>query len=1561
MKTNRILSWVLVLVMTAIVIPQNAWAYSGDVRTVLQSQTTENSNQSSGIVYEKTAAAMSDGTVDITLSAYTTGAVVEGSVIPTDIVLVIDTSGSMDSEYNSSVITGYEEAYATKYQSNRFGFSDTSVGYYINTGTTEVPVYTKVTYANRDSNSFQYFSYSGNYVYPQLASSVTTSKTRQYSYDVKQFYTAVTETSSGSRMTVLKEAVNSFIDVTATNNVGLETENMHNISIVKFAGEKYSNDTTDTPVLTEGNSTYVSDGYTFNYSQVIKNLTPVDEAGVTELKNAINGLVPYGSTAVDKGLELARLVLDSRTPSGDEERSKVVIVFTDGEPNYYSGFDSAVANNAIATAYNMKTEGDVSIFGVSVAPNADATDLSENINKFMHYVSSNYPDATNMSTAGAGGSISGGHYMTPSSDTSLTNIFEKIGEEIDARHIELGTSAKMADTISAYFDFASTNASNFKLQTSARKQNGTWSAPVTDTNLSYTISGDKITVEGFDYDANFVSAEGRGDGNDFYGKKLVVSFTVIPDYTVIDPAYPILVGGVVPTNSGNAVVLNSNQESVAQVAPPELVMKNITYRVDGEIYKQYYRFPGADKTVDAEPTKTGYTFSGWNYPSGISVSEGAFTMPNQDVEITGTFVANTYNVTYQYSTAPPEGAPELPASHTAGYGSVVTVATPAQLQGYTFVGWYPLQTDVTVTEGQFTMPAKNVTLAGYFESVTTTPYKVEHYMETLEDGVYETTPEVTQYYYGTTGNTVEATPLDGITGFAYNETISTPTASGQIAGDGGLTLKLYYDREEYTVTYSYDGDTDIDGLPALPSGVTYKYGQTVTVNDRAIAPAGYTFVGWYKDTVDNVVDGTYTMPDYNVLLRGYFTPNSGIQYKVEHYLMDLNGEYPLMPEITENFTGTTGHNVFATPLDIFTGFSYNETISTPTASGQIAGDGGLTLKLYYDRKTYNVIYDYEGDVPSNAPELPDGGAYVYGAQVTAAADVTPPLGYAFSGWYLGTADNPACGTFVMPNHDIHILGQFVKNTDTPYRVEHYLQNEECDGYILDGVSELRHGTTDTVVSALPKEYPGFTYNDGISTPGGTVAGDGTLVLKFHYDRNSYNVTYVYEGIVPDNAPEAPNQTDNIFGTEVTVEPVPEVSGYIFEGWTTGDATVVNNKFCMPHHNVAFTGHFIKEHTVSYDFNGGTGAQNVDYTTVIVPDGTEVTVKATPKRAGYVFQGWKETENTYAQGDKVLVNKDIVFVAQWLRITGSTSAVPTFEIKYENNGGSSFDNETFTSGALIDIDKVPVKEGYIFGGWYIDGTLVESADEIKVNKNITVSAEWIKDNGLAGNGHPTPWMLNGDDHYAYVIGYPDGMVKPSADISRAEVATIFFRLLKSDVRDGNIADNNSFADINSADWHNKAISTMEKLGIVSGRTENMFAPDESITRAEFATICARFDDSEYKVSDDFTDVKGHWAEEYIKEAAAHGWIRGYNDGTFKPDQLITRAEAMTTINRVLNRVPETDDDLTDDMVKWPDNNDKAVWYYLAVQEATNSHDYEKQNIIYGKWINVKDGDDWLMYQ
>ena len=336
---------------------------------------------------------------------------------------------------------------------------------------------------------------------------------------------------------------------------------------------------------------------------------------------------------------------------------------------------------------------------------------------------------------------------------------------------------------------------------------------------------------------------------------------------------------------------------------------------------------------------------------------------------------------------------------------------------------------------------------------------------------------------------------------------------------------------------------------------------------------------------------------------------------------------------------------------------------------------------------------------------------------------------------------------------------------------------------------------------------------------------------------------------------------------------------------------------------------------------------------------------TPTRSGYTFAGWEPSV-------AATVTDNAVYTAQWAKNSSSSHHSTRYTLHYESNGGTTYKDERYSSGTKVTLDKTPTRESYTFTGWYADKALTDKITKVKMTGNKTVYAGWTATN--------VPDMLNGDDHYAYVVGYSDGTVRPNANISRAEVATIFFRLLKEEVRDGNLTTENTFADVTDGQWHNKAISTMAKLGVVKGRNAEAFDPDAPITRAEFATICARFDKNQISTSSNFTDISGHWAEKYIERAATLGWIAGYSDGTFRPSNYITRAEAMTMINRVLCRMPQSEDDLLNDMTVWPDNH-PTDWHYLAVQEATNNHEFERKGAVNETWTKLTSAPDWTRYQ
>ena len=307
-------------------------------------------------------------------------------------------------------------------------------------------------------------------------------------------------------------------------------------------------------------------------------------------------------------------------------------------------------------------------------------------------------------------------------------------------------------------------------------------------------------------------------------------------------------------------------------------------------------------------------------------------------------------------------------------------------------------------------------------------------------------------------------------------------------------------------------------------------------------------------------------------------------------------------------------------------------------------------------------------------------------------------------------------------------------------------------------------------------------------------------------------------------------------------------------------------------------------------------------------------------------------------------------------------------------------QTLVKGSKYTVAKVPAsvtgtKDGvngtFTFVGWKDkkdkDGKVLSG--EQQLTADLTLYGVWTftkKSSGGGGGGSHKPTVtipddvptgLNGDDHYAYIVGYPDSTVRPQNGITRAEVATIFFRLLTDETRNANSTKSNSYSDVAAGAWYNHAVSTLSAMGIVKGDSQGKFNPNAPITRAEFAAIAARFDDKANTTAVDFSDIASHWAKNEISAAANNGWINGYTDGTFRPNNKITRAEAMTLVNRVLKRLPETAEDLHNDMIKWSDNSDTSAWYYLAVQEATNSHYYDLKENKHEKWSKLRETRDW----
>ena len=363
--------------------------------------------------------------------------------------------------------------------------------------------------------------------------------------------------------------------------------------------------------------------------------------------------------------------------------------------------------------------------------------------------------------------------------------------------------------------------------------------------------------------------------------------------------------------------------------------------------------------------------------------------------------------------------------------------------------------------------------------------------------------------------------------------------------------------------------------------------------------------------------------------------------------------------------------------------------------------------------------------------------------------------------------------------------------------------------------------------------------------------------------------------------------------------------------------------------------------------------------------------------GWYYDGKEKRWNGDGEGDayyadEYTVGKEAVSDALALKAAHGQLCSVTYEVTGDvpSDAGAVPAAAKVKKGGSYTVAPVQTtsQSRYTFSGWRINGS-GDVVTEIKdIQQDVKLIGVWTRRSSGGGGGSHKPTVtipddvptgLNGDDHFAYIVGYPNGNVEPNGNITRAEVATIFFRLLTEEVRTVNSTQSNSLSDVTRGQWFNHAVSTLSSMGIVKGHNDGTFAPNAPITRAEFAAIAARFDDKNTDTSSKFTDIASHWAKNEIGIAANKGWINGYPDGTFRPNQYITRAEAMTLVNRVLNRLPENSSDLLDSMIKWPDNSDASAWYYLAVQEATNSHAYsdKSKDDKYEKWTTIRDARDW----
>lgn len=882
--------------------------------------------------------------------------------------------------------------------------------------------------------------------------------------------------------------------------------------------------------------------------------------------------------------------------------------------------------------------------------------------------------------------------------------------------------------------------------------------------------------------------------------------------------------------------------------------------------------------------------------------------------------------------------------------------------GYTFTSWkWYNATDTTyaneITPAPTTMPANNLVAVAQWTPATDTKYIVEHYLQNLTDDSY--TLAETETKAGTTGAQTEAVAKSypGFTVQSFNQQT--------IAADGTTVVEIHYNRNTYKVTYDYG--TAPSGASTLPTEATYKYGATVPVADKATAP-GYNFDGWKKD---GTVTTSFEMPAQNVTLTGSWTLKDPTAVNVDlndHIYKTFTSNTADIPngELTFNVTVsgksdnaasmTQSGSVEFTKQDVegvttSKAFTFAGNPLTFTAAGEYTFEvvedttttiNGLTYNVNNEAHLFTIVVDKK----ENANEL-----YVKEVRVGTAE-------------YTGNALTATLAYATITNNYVEPKNAQVTNKEVVVT--------QPEGALKTAVNAF------AITSQVTVLYPigNGTTSNTLEVPYGTTKA--TLLYKItvfagtktYYEFDDVSAKFVYA----EHANVA--QVDNTF--KVTFENGAEYA-YVYVAVTHG--LNFDDDICEVDNTVL--GQTAKTTVKEKDPNSVT----VDFSQLVCK---KLTVTGSKAFTGATFEAVLDGE--WHDLPTALSLEDASAIATYAHATpGAAQLHKTLTVSFDANDDLT-QNKAFTGSITFNAEGVytyTLKEvipegatGYDTSEFLIQLWIKANSDaklEVKSVK-IKYNNQWEDLNGIilfentidTGRDDYIPTiiptiinkdtgMLNKTDHFAYVIGYPDGTVHPNGQITRAEVATIFFRLLRDEVRDGAFTTSNSYSDVAYGKWYNNPISTMSALGIITGYPDGTFKPNKPITRAEFAAIAARFDETQSGKSATFSDVIGHWAAKEIGIAYYNDWIKGYSDGTFKPDQNITRAEAMTLINRVLERKPESPADLLTNMNKWTDNLDTSKWYYLDVQEATNSHGYTRKTFNYELWRQMLNDPDWSRYE
>lgn len=992
----------------------------------------------------------------------------------------------------------------------------------------------------------------------------------------------------------------------------------------------------------------------------------------------------------------------------------------------------------------------------------------------------------------------------------------------------------------------------------------------------------------------------------------------VPD----DGTYPLNKDTTLAFKDGDAdKTLHFNVPGVQGTAPKY----NVTYKFEGTcpdsvaVPASEQHKAGETVTMPEINAPEGWIFNGWKYDSEPVTS---VEMPADDITIIGTFTERkAYTVKYLLNGT--DISVKDAETGTKNVGDSVEATAP-DLTGYTFAGTDAAknQTITVVSDA-----SKNVITFYYYKNVelvaNSATYLFDNTAKTVsgykaystEDTAKETELNIT--FNGVTATRTETQPD------TYDVTFTGTPVGAKDTSDKYIITKAtpgeLIINPAYQIIYEYKNAPE--NAPTCPVDNTYYAdGTTVSPLQNPGTLDGYIFSGWKINGEGDAVTGV-TFAGANITLIGEWKPVEGLTCTINYWWMG-DSEKPMKTKTVDNLTFGQPYSASPETFDGYTVENGDEQTITIKTTGNV-------INFYYYK---NVVLTADSDSVTYDGKTHTINTFKAIVAADRNADIADQLADYISASGEGTNVNKYPVQFKLRNELIP-----VDSLKDRVLIDIYYVTSASEGTLT-----ITPRSVIITTGSASKTYDGtpLTKHESTITGEGFVEGQGVNITYTGSQTEVGSSENTFEYKLKDNTLEKNYTIETVFGT-LTVEKRPYIPNPPITDKITVEITGNSD-------SVVYDGaeHSVKDYTVKISDSRYT-EKDFTFSGKALASG----INAGTYEMGLKADQFKNTNARFTNVEFIIKADGVLTITQRpLTITaGSAEGIaPVTCDKYTVEGLATGDK--VDSVKITGIQSEPGESPNVASDAVIKNA---KGEDVTANYKITYVDGVLK----------AIEVLNKEIHFNYVIGYTDGTILPNNDISRAEVATIFFRLLTDEAREQYTTTAGNFTDVKAGMWCNRAIATLTNMGIIKGYTDGSFQPNKSITRAELATIIARFAKLDVNTKT-FSDINGHWAQKNIELAAGNGWINGYEDGTFRPNNNITRAETFAMINRVLDRQTESVSDLlpTSEMNMWSDNLNENAWYYKDVQEATNYHKCDRVgDSVYEKWTEKVPDIDWASYQ